>query len=185
MPAPDPFAPFLEPLERLGLPYCVTGSVAASVYGEPRLTADIDVVLLLKLQNVPALRSAFPEADYYVPPEEILREEIARNARGMFNLIHHKSQFKADIYLAAHDRLHAWALEHRRRIELAGSGAWIAPPEYVILRKLEFLREGGSDKHLRDIRYILAATAVDRTFIETEIARLEVQAQWLKSTDGD
>ena len=47
MPAPEPLAPFLEPLERLGLPYCVTGSVAASVYGEPRLTADIDIVLLL------------------------------------------------------------------------------------------------------------------------------------------
>ena len=165
MPAPDPFAPFLEPLERLALPYCITGSVAASVYGEPRLTADIDVVLLLRLQDIPALRSAFPETDYYAPPEETLRQEVARNARGMFNLVHHKSQFKADIYLAARDPLHAWALEHRRRIDLAGSGAWIAPPEYVILRKLEFLREGGSDKHLRDIRYILAATAVDRTLI--------------------
>ena len=48
MPAPSPFAPFIEPLERLGIPYCITGSVAASVYGEPRLTADIDVVLLLQ-----------------------------------------------------------------------------------------------------------------------------------------
>ena len=41
----SPLAPFLQPLETLGLPYCITGSVAASVYGEPRLTADIDVVL--------------------------------------------------------------------------------------------------------------------------------------------
>ena len=45
MPALDPLALFLEPLERLGVPYCVTGSVAASVYGEPRLTADIDLVV--------------------------------------------------------------------------------------------------------------------------------------------
>ena len=43
--APSPLAPFVDPLERLGLPYCVTRSVAASVYGEPRLTADIDVIL--------------------------------------------------------------------------------------------------------------------------------------------
>jgi len=185
MPAPDPFAPFLEPLERLALPYCITGSVAASVYGEPRLTADIDVVLLLKLQDIPALWSAFPEADYYVPAEETLRREVARNARGMFNLIHHKSQFKADIYLAARDPLHAWALEHRRRIDLAGAGAWIAPPEYVILRKLEFLREGGSDKHSRDIRFILAATAVDRVFIEAEVAHRDLRSQWLKSAQGN
>jgi hypothetical protein len=181
MPAPDPFAPFLDPLERLALPYCITGSVAASVYGEPRLTADIDVVLLLNAQDIPALRSAFPDADYYVPPEETLREEVARSARGMFNLVHHKSQFKADIYLAADDPLHAWALKHRRRIDLAGAGAWIAPPEYVILRKLEFLREGGSDKHLRDIRFILAATPVDRAFIESEVARRDLSAQWLSS----
>jgi hypothetical protein len=178
MPAPSPVAPFIEPLERLGLPYCITGSVAASVYGEPRLTADIDVVLLLKSEDIAALRSAFPESAYYVPPDETLRLEAGRSSRGMFNLIHHASQFKADIYLAARDPLHAWALEHRRRISLEGGGAWIAPPEYVILRKLEYLREGGQDKHVRDIHFILAATAVDREFLEAEVARLGLHAQW-------
>jgi hypothetical protein len=96
----------------------------------------------------------------------------------MFNLIHHASQFKADIYLAARDSLHAWALENRRRIRLDSGEAWIAPPEYVILRKLEYFREGGGDKHLRDIRFILAATAVDRAFVEAEAARLGLASQW-------
>lgn len=178
MPARNPLAPFLEPLERLGLPYCVTGSVAASVYGEPRLTADIDVVLLLKVGDVARLRAAFPDAEYYVPPEDVLLVEISRGSRGAFNLIHHATQFKADIYLAARDPLHAWALEHRRRINLEGDQAWIAPPEYVVLRKLEFLREGGQDKHVRDIRFILAATGLDLTFVDSEIARLGLQAQW-------
>jgi hypothetical protein len=178
MPAPEPLAPFLEPLERLALPYCITGSVAASVYGEPRLTADIDVVLLLDVRDIAALRAVFPDSTYYVPPDETLRLEIARSSRGMFNLIHHASQFKADIYLSARDPLHAWALQHRRRISLEGSGAWIAPPEYVILRKLEYLREGGSDKHLRDIRFILAATPIDRALVESEVARLGVGEQW-------
>ena len=77
MPAPSPLAPFLEPLERLGFPYCVTGSVAASVYGEPRLTADIDIVLLLGVQDIDVLRSAFPDEAYYVPPDETLRSELA------------------------------------------------------------------------------------------------------------
>lgn len=138
MPAPSPFAPFLDPLERLALPYCITGSVAASVYGEPRFTADIDVVLLLKAQDVPAFQAAFPEADYYVPPVETLRLELARSSRGMFNLVHHASQFKADIYLAA-----------------------------------------------RDICFILAATAVDRAFLETEVTRLGLLSQWLESTRGN
>lgn len=178
MPAPDPLALFLDPLERLAFPYCVTGSVASSVYGEPRLTADIDVVLLLDPGGIDALRAAFPESAYYVPPDETLRLQLARGDQGMFNLIHHASQFKADLYLAAEDPLHLWALANRRRIDLGGGGAWIAPPEYVVLRKLEFLRDGGSDKHARDIRFILAATPIDRAFVEAEAARLGVDAQW-------
>lgn len=176
MPVPSTLAPFLEPLERLDLPYCVTGSVASSVYGDPRLTADIDVVLVLRIADIAALLDAFPEADYYVPPVEALRAEASRDSRGMFNLIHHHSQFKADVYLAGSDPLHAWALENRRRIDLAGAGTWIAPPEYVILRKLEFLREGAQDKH--SVRGILAGAAVDRGFLESEVARLGLQAQW-------
>ncbi|MGQ0652556.1 MAG: hypothetical protein ACT4P4_09860 [Betaproteobacteria bacterium] len=152
--------------------------MAASVYGEPRLTADIDVVLLLRAADIPALRGAFPEAEYYVPPEETLRLELARDTRGMFNLIHHASQFKADVYLAGRDPLHAWALEQRRRIALGEASAWIAPPEYVIVRKLEFLREGGQDKHVRDIRFILAASKVDTALVEREVERLGLDAQW-------
>lgn len=184
MPAPDPFAPFVDPLERLGFPYCITGSVAASIFGEPRLTADIDIVLLLRVGDIAALRAAFPAAEYYVPPEETLRIELSRSSRGTFNLIHHASQFKADIYLAARDSLHAWALENRRRIRLDRGEAWVAPPEYVILRKLEYFREGGSDKHLRDIRFILAATAVDRSFIGNEAARLGLTSQWRQCEEG-
>ncbi len=33
----------------------------------------------------------------------------------------------------------------------------LAPPEYVIVRKLQFFREGGSQKHLRDISRMLTA----------------------------
>lgn len=178
MPARSPIAPFVEPLERLGIPYCITGSVAASVYGEPRLTADIDVVLLLRSGDIAALREAFPDSLYYVPPDETLKLQLSRPSRGMFNLIHHASQFKADIYVAGRDALHAWALEHRRRIDLEGGSAWIAPPEYVILRKLEYLREGGSDKHVRDIRFMLAATPLERAFLEAEVARLGLQVEW-------
>lgn len=183
MPVPELFQPFLAPLERLGFTYCITGSVAASVYGEPRLTADIDVILLLRRQDLPALRSAFPETDYYVPPEETLRAAVARDSRGMFNLIHHGSQFKADLYIASGDPLHTWALRHRRRIDLGGEGAWIAPPEYVVLRKLEFLREGGSDKHVRDIRFIRAATPLDEAFLQQEIGLRGLDPQWRRVTN--
>ena len=43
------------------------------------------------------------------------------------------------------------------------------------------LREGGSDKHIRDIRFIRAATALDEAFLDREIARLGVDAEWRKT----
>ncbi len=36
-----------EALERLQIPYLVTGSMATIAYGEPRFTNDIDVVVAL------------------------------------------------------------------------------------------------------------------------------------------
>jgi hypothetical protein len=76
-------------------------------------------------------------------------------------------------------------LERRRRVDLGGSAAWIAPPEYLILRKLGFLKEGGSDKHVRDIRFILAVTALDRAFLAREVSRLGVRAEWTKVAVGN
>ena len=76
--------------------------------------------------------------------------------------------------------LHAWALERRREAMAAGVRVWLAPPEYVILGKLEFFREGGSEKHLRDIRAMLAVTQVDQTFLEREISRRGLSEGWRK-----
>jgi hypothetical protein len=36
------------------------------------------------------------------------------------------------------------------------------------------------DKHVRDIRFMLSGTAVDRRFLEAEIARLALTEQWAR-----
>lgn len=179
MPAPDdPYLPFLVPLETSGLPYCVTGSVAAGIYGEYRLTADIDFVLLLRVEEIGRLRAVFSDRDYYIPPIDVLIAEANRTHRGMFNLIHNGTLFKADVFIAARDPLHRWALEHRRRVDWHGQQIWVAPPEYVIVRKLEAFREGGSQKHPRDVISMLEVTEVDRAFIEMNVERLALREQW-------
>jgi len=50
---------FVSPLNDLGLTYMVTGAVAAIVYGEPRLTRDIDVVVALDPGDAQRLAEAF------------------------------------------------------------------------------------------------------------------------------
>ena len=176
--APEGFADFIGPLGKSGLPYCLTGSLASAVYGEPRSTVDVDFVVLIRVADVGALRAAFPETEYYVPPTETLLMETRRGERGMFNLIHNASMLKADIFIAARDPLHHWALQHRRREQLGGDELWIAPTEYVIIRKLEYFREGEGYKHQRDIRFMVACTELDRSFLDAQIERLGLREQW-------
>ena len=182
MPGADYIALFTRPLETAGLTYMVTGATAAIVYGKPRYTNDVDIVIVLPATDAVKLHGAFPAEHYYVPPVEVMREEAARPQRGQFNLIHEESGYKADLYPAGSDPLHRWALERRRRVELPGGSVWVAPPEYVILRKLEFFREGGSTKHLTDIRAMLdvSGEAIDRTVLADWIARLGLQAEWAR-----
>jgi hypothetical protein len=60
------------------------------------------------------------------------------------------------MYVAGKDAITSWALRQRRAVALGDSVVWVAPLEYVIIGK--FYREGGSAKHLRDIRGMLAVT---------------------------
>lgn len=175
---PKPFSYFLEPMEETGIPYCVTGSVAAGIYGQIRTTHDIDLVLLLKIEEIAKLQAAFPEAKYYVPPREALVTELRRGQRGCLNLYHHESGFKADLFFAVSDPLHLWAMKNRRRVGYGDVQMWIAPPEYVLLRKLEFFREGRQDKHIGDMRFMLAVTEMDRRFIAVQVERLGLNEQW-------
>ena len=50
----------VETLEALGVEYMIGGSHAAMYYGEPRLTRDVDVVVTLHPDRLPALLQRFP-----------------------------------------------------------------------------------------------------------------------------
>lgn len=152
MPETNLFLLFTVPLERLAIPYMVTGSVASILYGEPRFTQDVDLVIDLNEGHASQIGKAFPQTEFYCPPEEVIRIEIARQRRGHFNLIHHDTGFKADVYLMGDSELHRWAMPNRRLVKIGSEQLAVARPEYVILRKLEFYREGHSGKHLRDTR---------------------------------
>ena len=185
MAAPSWIELFLGPLERVGVEYMVTGSVAATAYGEPRMTLDVDLVVALDSASAAKLLAAFAESEFYRPPLEVVRVELAREARGHFNLIHHASGMKAYVYIASSDVLHRWGLAHRRRLRLGSQEVWLAPPEYVIVRKLEFRREGGSDKHPRDVRAMLASgTPLDREFLAREVDRRELREAWAQVADA-
>lgn len=174
------FLVLIRPLNQAGIRYIIGGSVASIFYGEPRFTGDVDVVTFLNDEDIRRLPEIFPLTDFYVPPLKTIVDEVARERRGHFNIIHIESSFKADIYPTGRDEFNAWAFRNKRRIEFQGETLVLAPPEYVIVRKLEYFREGGSEKHLRDIRGMLNVSGeiINRDDLEFWIQRLSMQAAW-------
>ncbi len=177
---------FLRPLNRLGIRYIVGGGVAAILYGEPRFTNDLDLVAFLRPDDIPRLIKAFPTPEFYVPPPDVNAAEIARPEKGQFNLIHADTGFKADIYTTGGNDFSAWAFRNAGKTEFAGETITLAPPEYVIVRKLEFYREGGSDKHLRDIRTMLNVSSqrIRQADLPEWIQRRGVRAEGEKVIGG-
>jgi hypothetical protein len=182
MPEAELFLLFIRPLNRAGIRYVIGGSVAAIFYGEPRFTNDVDVVAFLNEADIRRLPEIFPAKDFYLPPTETIIAEVAREKRGQFNIIHMDTTFKADIYPTGRDEFNAWAFRNCRKIMHEGETLVLAPPEYVIVRKLEYFREGGSDKHLRDIRAMLNVSGdqIDRGVLNEWIQRQKVESEWEK-----
>ena len=183
--SPEAYLIFTRKLNELSLRYMVSGSVAAIYYGEPRMTNDVDIIVFLRREDVNRLEKAFPAEEFYCPPREVIQMELAREQRGHFNLIHHDTGFKADIYLSGRDELHAWGMAHAQEADLEGDKVSFAPPEYVIIRKLQFYREGGSPKHLRDIGRMLISLGEDwprETLLEM-IRQHGLQAPWAEVSD--
>ena len=147
----------------------VTGSVSSMFYGEARMTSDVDIVLNMRRDQARLLASVFPEEDFYHPPQEVIEAEVARRQRGHLNILHQHTNAKADIYLFAGDPFQAWAFDHTLTAEIDGLPVVFSPPEYTIISKLEFFREGGSEKHLRDINGILATRG--ETIRTAEVSR--------------
>lgn len=177
---PDLFLLFVRPLNRAGIRYVVSGSVAAIFYGEPRVTHDVDCIVFLNAIDIKKIFEFFPETDFYLPPVEAVLAEIAREKNGHFNLIHRDTGFKADFYPTGRDELNAWAFRSKRSMEFEGEAIMLASPEYVIVRKLEYYREGSAEKHLRDVRSILAVSdkQLDHAVLVEWVQRRGLEKEW-------
>ena len=184
MPEPELFLLFVRPLNRAAIRYVVSGSVAAIFYGEPRLTHDVDFVVFLNAHDLQRLIEVFPAKDFYLPPLETMLAETAREQHGHFNLIHRDTGFKADFYPTGRDELNTLAFRGQRSVEFEGENVTLAPPEYVILRKLEYYREGQAEKHLRDIRAMLAVSGeqLNRSVLNEWLQRRGLETEWRQVT---
>jgi hypothetical protein len=167
-----------DALERLHIPYLVTGSTATVAYGEPRFTNDIDIVVDLREQQVADFCAAFPVNDFYVSPEAVA---TAVQAKHQFNVLHPGSGLKIDFILMTDSEFDRSRRQRGRRLSvLADRTVAFASPEDVIVKKMVYYQEGGSEKHLRDIAGVIRiqASALDTAYIEAWATKLGLTDIW-------
>ncbi len=149
-------------LERIGVRYVIGGSVAASLYGEPRSTLDLDLMIEADAGTVRMLVQEL-RPHFYVEEEDAL-EAVRRE--GSFNAIHLASAMKVDFFIAEAGTGARRQMDRRRAINTGGRSLWFYSPEDIVIRKLLWYRMGGeqSEKQWRDILGILRVTgsAIDR-----------------------
>ena len=174
--------------ESLDIPYMITGSHASAYYGEPRFTRDIDIVAEIQEEQVNDFVRFFTPHEFYCD-KDMIETEIKRH--GQFNIIHATSGLKIDIILTKETPFSRAEFSRRRRSKVfPDQETNFATPEDVKKKKMEFYRDGGSEKHLRDITGILkiSGDAVDRNYISEWAKRLGVTDIWgaiLKRMEGE
>lgn len=158
-------------LERLGIAYMLTGSMALAHYAIPRTTADIDIVIEISSDDIDQFIREF-EPDYYVPHGRI-RDAVSRNT--MFNILNQKTIIKVDCIVRKNEEYQREAFQKRQRINYAGYfDVWIIGKEDLILSKLNWAKNTRSEMQMRDVAGILR-NGYDENYVETRAEKLGVK----------
>lgn len=141
--------------EAIGIDYVVVGSLASSIHGDYRASADIDVVAEIRVEQIEPLVNAL-KTNFYVDDLSVRRAVTQGRS---FNAIHLTAIFKVDVFLAA-SSLGRQQLERRQLHQLTPDmpqQIWIATAEDTILAKLHWYRLGAevSELQWRDVKGIL------------------------------
>jgi hypothetical protein len=158
-----------ERLDRAGIPFMLTGSMAMSAYSEPRMTRDIDVVIEIGIEDVQRFVAAF-QADYYVDADVIMR---SLGREGMFNVIHQEWIFKVDCIVRKSGVFRATEFSRRRLMTIGDCETWVVSKEDLILSKLCWGKDSHSEYQGRDIRNLLTS-GCDRAYVLKWAAELGV-----------
>ena len=156
-------------LERAGIPYMLTGSVALSYYAEPRMTRAIDVVVELPGRDAKWVAAQF-SPEYYVAEDDV---QAAIATGGMFNILHLDKVVKVDFIVRKDEPYRVHEFARRQRVSLPGFEVWIVSREDLILSKLAWAKDSGSELQMRDVRSLLAGGA-DWTYLEQWAPELSV-----------
>jgi hypothetical protein len=164
-------------LSRANIPYILTGSFAATVYGLGRGSQDVDFIIAADEAQIKTLLSLLPVNGFYSEPNAAL--EACRRS-SMFNLIDNITGLKIDFIFR---KMRPFSQEEFKRCRTApvlGVTLSIASPEDLIIAKLEWAKMGASCRQIEDVTGILKVRGdeLDHPYLEHWIDQLGLSEQW-------
>jgi hypothetical protein len=160
-------------LEGAGIPYMVTGSMAANFYAVPRMTRDIDLVIELSERDVDRITRLFQE-EFYIDRDTV---QQAIRDHTMFNMIHNALVVKVDCVVRKDTEYRREEFARRRAVSIADQQIFIVAPEDLILSKLDWAKESRSQMQLDDVWNLLRSVqGLDTAYLNRWVDRLGLAA---------
>lgn len=172
--------------DALRIPYFLAGSMASSVHGIYRATADADFVAAVGPQHAEPLATLLKPA-FYADIEAI---RTAAAAGRSFNVIHLETLLKVDVFVAGTQPFQLMQLR-RRILQATGpdgtTSLYVASPEDTVLAKLQWYRDGGSvsDRQWNDVLGVLKVQgpALDRAYLREWARELHLTSLLVRALD--
>lgn len=167
----------LDKLDKLEIPYVITGSMAMGFHVTQRHTKDIDLIIILPFGKIKNFIETF-EKDFYCYPPSV--EEGVKEQR-LFNLIDNETGFKIDfIPLENEKEFEIHKFEEREQVSIEGKDIWIVSAENLLISKLIWIQELKSEKQILDIENLLLLSSLDKEKIKFWIDKLSLNTYELE-----
>jgi hypothetical protein len=165
-------------LDGNAIPYMLTGSLASSMYGVPRATNDIDIVISPTREQLLSIVQLFQRVGLTVTVEAAI---AALTRKTQFNVIDFPHGLKVDLIVRKDRAFSVTEFDRRETHEVDGMRLTIATPEDVLLAKLEWAKMGESERQLIDAAGIITfqGAALDTAYIEHWVQQLGLDQQWI------
>lgn len=168
-------------LERADIQYMLVGSFASTHYSSPRSTQDIDIVISATPAQVQLLIETLCQNNYYVQLDDALG---AQKRESLFNIIDQKTGWKIDLIFRKSTTFGQEEFRRRRKIELRGLPIFVASPEDIIIAKLDWAKQGGSQRQIEDAASVLQVQGeeLDIRYLEKWVSQLHLEELWKRAT---